>query len=61
MVVVHILVRQKDLVKDVMVCGDVLMSTYKTRHPDDTDDPQDVGLSSDDEVTGMGAEIGISR
>ena len=48
-------------VKDVMVGGDVLMSTYKTRHPDDTDDPQDVGLSSDDEVTGMGEEIGISR
>ena len=61
MVVAHISVRQKDLVKDVMVCGDVLMSTYKTQHPDDTDDPQDVGLSSDDEATGMGEEIGISR
>ena len=61
MVVVHISVRQKDLVKDVMVCGDVLMSTYKTRHPDGMDDPQDVGLSSDDEATGMGKEIGISR
>ena len=61
MVVACISVQQKDLVKDVMVCGDVLMSTYKTRHPDDTDDPQDVGLSSDNEVTGMGEEIGISR
>ena len=60
MVVAYISVRQKDLVKDVMVCGDVLMSTYKTQHPDDMDDPQDVGLSSDDEATGMGEEIGIS-
>ena len=61
MVVAYISVQQKDLVKDVMVCGDVLMSTYKMQHPDDTDDPQDIGLSSDDEVTGMGEEIGISR
>ena len=36
MVVTYISVRQKDLVKDVMVCGDVLMSTYKTQRPDDT-------------------------
>ena len=54
-------VRQKDLVKDVMVCGDMLMSEYKNRHPDDTDDPQDVGLSSDDEATGLREEIGIAR
>ena len=54
-------VRQRDLVKEVMVCGDVSMSMYKIRHPDDTDDPQDVGLSSDDEATGMGEEIGIAR
>ena len=39
----------------------MLMSTYKNRHPDDTDDPQDVGLSSDDEATGVGEEIGISQ
>ena len=44
-----------------MVCGDVSMSTYKIRHPDDTDDPQDVGLSSDDEATGMREEIGIAQ
>ena len=44
-----------------MVCGDMLMSTYKNRHPDDTDDPQDVGLSSDDEATGMREQIGIAR
>ena len=43
-----------------MVCGDVSMSTYKIWHPDDTDDPQDVGLSSDDETTGMREQIGIA-
>ena len=59
--VAYISVRQKDLVKDVMVCGDVLMSAYKIRHPDDTDDLQDIGLSSDDEATGMREQIGIAR
>ena len=44
---------QKDLVKDVMICRDVSMSAYKIRHPNDTDDPPDVGLSLDDEATGM--------
>ena len=44
-----------------MVCGDVLMSTYKIRHPDDTDDPQDVGLSLDNEATGMREQIGIAQ
>ena len=37
------------------------MSEYKNRHPDDTDEPQDVGLSSDDEATGMKEQIGIAR
>ena len=54
-------VRQKDLVKDVMVCGDVLMLAYKIRHPDETDDPQDIGLSLDDEATGMEEQIGIAQ
>ena len=34
---------------------------YKNRHPDDTDEPQDVGLSSDDEATGLKEQIGIAR
>ena len=59
--VAYISVQQKDLIKDVMVCRDVLMSAYKIRHPDDTDDPQDIGLSSDDEVTDMWEQIGIAR
>ena len=54
-------VRQKDLVKDMMICRDVLMSAYKVRHPDDTDDPPDVVLSSDDEATGMEEQIGIAQ
>ena len=37
------------------------MSEYKSRHPDDTDNPQDVGLSSDDEATGMEEQIGVAR
>ena len=36
------------------------MSAYKIRHPDDTDDPQDVGLFLDDEATGMEEQIGIA-
>ena len=43
-----------------MICGDVLMSAYKIRHPDDTDDPPDIGLSSDDEATCMEEQIGIA-
>ena len=37
------------------------MSAYKIQHPDDTDDPQDVGLSSDNKATGMREQIGIAR
>ena len=39
-------VQQKDLAKDVTICGDVSLSIFfKSRHRDDTDDPQDVGIS----------------
>ena len=54
-------VQQRDLIKDVTICANVLMSEYKTRHPDDTDEPQDVGLSSDDEAMGMKEYVGIAR
>ena len=47
--------------KNVTICTDVVMSEYKSRHPDDTDNPQDVGLSSDDEATGMEEQIGVAR
>ena len=36
------------------------MSAYMIRHPDDTDDPPDIGLSSDDEAIGMEEQIGIA-
>ena len=37
------------------------MSEYKSRYPDDTDEPQDIGLSSDDEATGMEEQVGVAR
>ena len=37
------------------------MSAYKIRHPNDTDDPPNVGMSLDDEVTGMEEQIGIAQ
>ena len=37
------------------------MSAYKQRHLDDTDEPQDVGLSSEDEIAGMAEQVGVSR
>ena len=54
-------VRQKDLIKDVTICADIILCEYKNRHPDNTDEPQDMGLSSDDEATGLKEQIGITR
>ena len=34
---------------------------YKARHPDDTDDPEAIGGSSEDEAEGMEEVLGISR
>ena len=51
----------RDLVKDVLTCQPLVASTYKDRYPDDTDDPEAVGASSDDEAEGMGEVLGISR
>ena len=53
-------VQEKDLAKDMMICEDVSMSAYKTRHPDETDGPPDIGLSFDDEATGVEVQIGIA-
>ena len=44
-----------------MVCGDMSMSAYKIRHPNDTDDPKDIGLFLDDEAAGMREQIGIAQ
>ena len=43
------------------MCSDIQMSAYKQRHLDDTDEPQDVGLSSEDEIAGMAEQVGVSR
>ena len=34
---------------------------YKSCHPDDTDEPGDIGGSSEDEATGMEEVLGITR
>ena len=51
----------RDLVKDVLTCCPLVVSVYKGRHPDDTDDPEAVGLSSEDEAEDMGEVLGVSR
>ena len=43
------------------MCSDSQRSVYKQRHLDDTDEPQDVGLSSEDEIVGMAEQVRVSR
>ena len=49
------------MVKDILTCWLLVASTYKERHPDDTNDPGAVGVSSEDEAEGMEEVLGISR
>ena len=51
----------RNLIKDVLTCRPLVESLYKSRHPDDTDDPEAVGLSSEDEAEDMGEVLGVSR
>ena len=51
----------RELVKDVLTCRPLENSVFKSCHPDDTDDPDAVGVSSEDEVEGMEDILGISR
>ena len=51
----------RELVKDVLTCTALTPSIYKTRHPNDTDDPEAVGGSSEDEAEDMGEVLGISH
>ena len=51
----------KELIKDVLTCTALTLSTYKTGHPDDTDDPEAVGGSSEDEAEGPEEILGVSR
>ena len=50
-----------NLVKDVLMCHPLVPSTFKSCHPDDADEPGDVGGSSEDEATGMEEVLGITR
>ena len=47
--------------KDVLTCHPLVPSLYKSHHPDDTDEPSDVGGSSEDEAEGMEEVLGITR
>ena len=51
----------EELIKDVLACTTLTPSMYKARHPDDTDDPEAIGGSSEDEAEGMEEVLGISR
>ena len=51
----------RNLIKDVLTCRPLVESIYKSRHPDDTDDPDAVGLSSEDEAEDLGEVLGVSR
>ena len=51
----------KELIKDVLTCTALTPSTYKTQHPDDTDDSEVVGGSSEDEAEGLEEILGVSR
>ena len=43
----------RELVKDVLTCRPLESLVYKSRHPDDMDDADVVGMSSEDEAEGM--------
>ena len=50
-----------NLMKDVLTCLPLVPSQYKSHHPDNTDEPNDIGVSSEDEAEGMEDVLGISR
>ena len=51
----------KTLMKDVLTCTQLTPSTYKSHHPEDTDDPDAVGGSSEDEAEGLEEIHGVAR
>ena len=50
-----------NLAKDVLTCHLLVPSLYKSCHPDDTDEPNNVGGSSENEAEGMEEVLGITR
>ena len=51
----------KQLVKDVLTHRPLENSLYQSHHPDDTDNPDTVGMSSEDGAEGMEDILGVSR
>ena len=51
----------KELMKDVLTCRPLENSVFKSHHPDDTNDLDAVGVSSNDEAEEMEDILGISR
>ena len=51
----------EELIKDVLACTNLTPSMYKARHPDDTNDLEAIGGSSEDEAEEMEEVLGISR
>ena len=49
-----------NLAKDVLTCCPLVPSLYKSCHPEYTDEPNDVGGSSEDEAEGMEV-LGVTR
>ena len=49
-----------NLAKDVLTCHPLVPSLYKSHHPDDIDEPNDVGGSLEDEAEGMEV-LGVTR
>ena len=47
--------------KDVLACTQLTPSTYKSHHPEDTDNPDAVGGSSEDEAEGLEEIPGVSH
>ena len=47
--------------KDVLTCRPLETSTYKIHNPEDTDDPDAIGGSSEDEAEVMEGILGVSR
>ena len=50
-----------NLVKVILTCHLLVPSLYKSRHPDDMDEPNDVGGCLEDEVEGMEEVLGVTR
>ena len=50
-----------NLAKDVLTCHPLVPSLYKSHHPNNTDKPNNVCGSSEDEAEGMEEMLGVTR